>query len=35
LILGRAFELLTRLRASGNLPPNLAFDPLFDALRVT
>lgn len=31
--LARAFELLTRLRASGNLPPNLAFDPLFDALR--
>jgi hypothetical protein len=24
---------LTRLRAIGNLPPNLAFDPLFDALR--
>jgi len=31
--LGRAFDLLTRLRASGNLPPNLAFDPLFTALR--
>jgi hypothetical protein len=25
--------LLTRLRASGNLPPNLACDPLFDTLR--
>jgi hypothetical protein len=31
--LARAFEVLTRLRAIGNLPPNLAFDPLFDALR--
>jgi TolB-like protein/Tfp pilus assembly protein PilF len=31
--LGRAFALLTKLHASGNLPPNLAFDPLFEALR--
>jgi serine/threonine-protein kinase len=31
--LGRAFDLLTRLRTIGNLPPNLAFDPLFTALR--
>jgi Flp pilus assembly protein TadD len=31
--LGRAFALLTKLHASGNLPPNLGFDPLFEALR--
>ena len=31
--LSRAFDLLARLRATGNLPPNLAFDPLFSALR--
>jgi TolB-like protein/Tfp pilus assembly protein PilF len=31
--LGRAFALLIKLHASGNLPPNLAFDPLFEALR--
>ena len=31
--LSRAFDLLARLRVTGNLPPNLAFDPLFAALR--
>jgi hypothetical protein len=28
-----AFARLERLGATGNLPPNLAFDPLFEGLR--
>jgi hypothetical protein len=31
--LDRAFTLLSRLRTTRNLPPNVAFDPLFTALR--
>ncbi len=31
--LTRAFELIATLRAANNLPPNLAFDPLFAPLR--
>lgn len=29
----RAFEIMTALRAANKLPPNLAFDPLFEPLR--
>lgn len=29
----RAFALFEQLRNGGNLPPNLAFDPLFEPLR--
>ena len=28
-----AFEMIGALRAANNLPPNLAFDPLFEPLR--
>lgn len=31
--LDRAFELMAALQSQDNLPPNLQFDPLFDALR--
>jgi hypothetical protein len=31
--LTRAFEMMAALRVANNLPPNLAFDPLFEALR--
>jgi Flp pilus assembly protein TadD len=31
--LARAFELIGPLRASNDVPPNLAFDPLFEPLR--
>jgi TolB-like protein/Flp pilus assembly protein TadD len=31
--LTRAFEMMAALRAANNLPPNLAFDPLFEPLR--
>ena len=31
--LTRAFEMMAELSAANNLPPNLAFDPLFEPLR--